>query len=77
MATLPKKMTAVFMKYEAMDPSTWTARDFEQDIIAISRQPANYQNAKSAILRAQKLGLFFNTTEAYNEKHAALFGNRL
>lgn len=75
MAALPKKMTAVFMKYESMDPDTWTARDFERDIIAISTQPANYQSAKSAIYRAQKAGLFPITTESYVEKHTKLFGN--
>lgn len=72
MATLPKKMTEVFQKYENMDPESWKLYDFEQDIIAISRQPANYQNAKSAILRAEKAGLFPRTTKAYNEKHAQL-----
>ncbi len=49
MATLPKKMTAVFQKYEKMNPNSWKMGDFERDIIEISRQPANYQNAKSAI----------------------------
>lgn len=72
MATLPKKMTEVFKKYENLDPESWKLYDFEKDIIAISRPPANYQNAKSAILRAQKAGLFPRTTEAYIKKHDQL-----
>ncbi|UUM26351.1 hypothetical protein NQU59_11630 [Acinetobacter colistiniresistens] len=75
MATLPKKMTAVFEKYEAMNPNSWKMGDFEQDIIAISRQPANYQDAKSAIRRAQKAGRYPITTSAYVQKHIDLFGN--
>lgn len=76
MATLPIKMTAVFQKYEKMDPNSWKMGDFERDIIEISRQPANYQNAKSAIFRAEKLGVFPITVGAYIQKHIDCFGNR-
>lgn len=75
MAVLPKKMTSVFQKYEAKNPDSWTMNDFEEDIIAISRQPANYQNAKSAIWRAQKIGAFPITVNAYIDKHINAFGN--
>lgn len=75
MAELPKKMTAVFEKYEAMDPDSWKITDFERDIIAISGRLANYQNAKSAIQRAHKLGVFPNTVDAYIQKHTNVHGN--
>lgn len=75
MAELPKKMTAVFIKYESMNPDSWKMGEFERDIIAISRKPANYQDAKSAIWRAQKLGVFPITVKAYIQKHTDAFGN--
>lgn len=75
MAELPKKMTAVFTKYESMNLDSWKMNDFERDIIAISRQPANYQNAKFAIWQAQKLGVFPVTVNAYIQKHTDLFEN--